>query len=97
MNKLVASVDELVNELPTRLGDVDTVNITHPFDNSCAEVTFKHANKRWIIGLTAQFPNIPAKVYYLPMYLPHEGSSQKHDVLFHGKPLMGNLHMVLRI
>ena len=84
MDKLAASLNILVNELTTRLGDVDTVNITH-FVNSNAEVTFKYANKRWIICFPAQFPDTPAKVYYLA----HESSSQKHDVLFHGKRSSG--------
>jgi integrative and conjugative element protein (TIGR02256 family) len=84
MNKLGALVDGLVNEL-SKLGDVCPVNITHPFNTSHAEVKFKHANKHWIIDFPAQFPDIPAKVYYLL----HEGSSQKRDVLFHGKHSYG--------
>jgi hypothetical protein len=85
MDKLVTSVKKLVLELTTKFGDVCPVNVTHPFDNSYAEVTFKYANKHWIICFPAQFPDIPAKVYYLP----HEDSPQKHDALLYGKHSYG--------
>ena len=68
------SLNDLLSKLDTCLG-VNASN-ANPVCKNEFEITFKHANKCWIIALPIRFPDIPAKVYYLP----HESSFQRHDV-----------------
>ena len=63
-----------MSKLDTCLG-VNASN-AYPVCKNEFEITFKHANKCWIIALSIRFPDIPAKLYYLL----HEGSSQRHNV-----------------
>jgi hypothetical protein len=70
------SLNELVKELDKSL-HVKSLNANQPLNMNYTEITFEHANKRWIIVLPTQFPDIPAKVHYFR----HEDSSQQHDAL----------------
>ena len=67
-------MNSLAAELRTTLVDVTELNIDHTLD----VITFNHGTKWWIINVTAQFPDIPAKVYYKP----HKDSSNRYDVVF---------------
>ena len=77
VNFFSISLNELITKLNTSL-NVDTLSAI-PFSKSEFEITFKHANKCWIIVLPIRFPDMPAKVYYLL----REGSSQRHDALLY--------------
>ena len=74
LDKLSIAMNSLAAELRTTLVDVTELNIDHTLD----VITFNHGTKWWIINVTAQFPDTPAKVYYKP----HKESSNRYDAWY---------------
>ena len=77
MGKLAAPPNKLVSDIETAFPDVTQLNVSQPSDTGQTTITFMHHNKYWIIDLPAQFPDVPASVYYT-FYL---GGFQRRDVI----------------
>ena len=81
MDKSAVTLNKFVSELKTAFADITKLNVSHSLDTCQATITFMHHNKWWIIELPAQFPDVPAKIYY-QFYV---GGSQRRDVILYKK------------
>ena len=84
---LPAIVNRLADDLTGGLGQVDDLQKLCLSDRD-AEITFMHGVWHWMIRFTVKFPDIPATVFHLLS----KCSSQKHDVVLHGKHSCGPLN-----